>query len=136
MRTVQINQKALIRFLLILLIIWIVWWPIVTSGNIRMDSDRMIHTPDVALTQYVREGRIALVWLLRLFGLDTWHPVRSGVLFLVFFSVSCGLLYFTLRRQTGWRNLYPDLSCCFTGSARSGPTMAILWCRSRRSVWG
>lgn len=109
MRTVQINHKALIRFLLILLMIWIVWWPIVTSGNIRMDSDRMIHTPDVALTQYVREGRIALVWLLRLFGLDTWHPVRSGVLFLVFFSFSCGLLYFTLRRQTGWRNLYPDL---------------------------
>ena len=77
MRTVQINHKALLRFLLILLMIWIVWWPIVTSGNIRMDSDRMIHTPDVALTQYVREGRIALLSHIRRFSFPATEELKN-----------------------------------------------------------
>ena len=44
--------------------------------------------------------------LLQLFGLVRWHPLRSGVLFLVFFTVSCWMLYFSLRRQAGWKKGY------------------------------
>ena len=106
---IRTGRNVLIRLLVVTIILWIVWLPIVTSGNVRMDSDRMIHTPGDALTQYVQEGRDALVWLLRLFGLDTWRPVRSGVLFLVFFSASCWLLYLAVRRLTGWKGLYPEL---------------------------
>ena len=105
----RIGRNVLVRLLIITAILWIVWLPLVTSGNIRMDSDRMIHTPEAALTQYVQEGRDALVWLLQLFGLTTWHPVRSGVLFLVFFSIACWMLYVALRRLTGWKGLYPEL---------------------------
>jgi len=109
MPAARMNKKRFISLLLITALIWIVQWPIVTSGNIRMDSDRMLHTPDIALNQYVQEGRSALVWLLRFFGLDSWHPVKSGVLFLVFFSISCWMLYFTLRRYAGWDKLHPNL---------------------------
>ena len=106
---VRIDKKALIRLLLVTIVLWIIWLPIVTSGNIRMDSDRMFHTPDAAFTQYIQEGRPALVWLLRLFGLSAWNPGLSGILFLVFFSISCWMLYFALRRLTGWNGLYPEL---------------------------
>ncbi len=97
---IRTGRKEIVRLIIITAILWIVWWPIVTSSNIRMDSDRMIHTPGIALSQYVQEGRSALVLLLRFFGLDTWHPVRSGILFLLFFSISCWLLYFTIRLYT------------------------------------
>ena len=103
------NKGAFLRLLLITAAIWILWLPVVTSGNYRMDSDRMIHTPEIALDQYVREGRSALVLLLRLFGLAEWHPVRSGILFLVFFSAACWMLFFAVRKMTGWKNGYPEL---------------------------
>ena len=106
---IRTGRKEIVRLIIITAVLWIVWWPIVTSSNIRMDSDRMIHTPDIALSQYVQEGRSALVLLLRFFGLDTWHPVRSGILFLLFFSISCWLLYFTIRRYTNWHGRYLDL---------------------------
>ena len=106
---IHIDRNAILRLVLFTVILWIVWLPIVTSGNIRMDSDRMFHTPDAALTQYIQEGRPALVWLLRFFGLSSWNPVLSGILFLVFFSISCWMLYFALCRLTGWNGLYPEL---------------------------
>ena len=91
-------------------LMWVVLLPLVTSGNIRMDSDRMIRTPQIALDQYVREGRSALVWLLRLFGLTEWNPVRSGILFLLFMSVSCWMLRAALCRFRGWKGTwYPEL---------------------------
>lgn len=103
------NKGALLRLLLITVLVWIVWLPLVTSGNYRMDSDRIIHTPEIALDQYVREGRSALVLLLRVFGLTEWNPVLSGILYLVFFSAACWILYFRLRAETGWKNGYPEL---------------------------
>ena len=105
----RIGRNVLVRLVAITVILWIIWLPVVTSGNVRMDSDRMIHIPEAAITQYVQEGRDALVFLLRVFGLDTWHPVRSGILFLVFFSLSCWMLYFALRRLTGWKGWFPEL---------------------------
>ena len=80
--------KTLARPAGVTALMWIVLLPLVTSGNIRMDSDRMIRTPQIALDQYVREGRSALVWLLRLFGLTEWNPVRSGILFLLFIKAT------------------------------------------------
>ena len=106
---IRTGRKVLARLLIITVILWIVWLPVVTSNNIRMDSDRMFHTPEAALTQYIQEGRGALVFLLQAFGLTSWHPVRSGILFLAFFSISCWMLYFALRRLTGWKGLYPEL---------------------------
>lgn len=100
------NKSVLLRLAFVTAVIWAVWFPLVTSGNIRMDSDRMIHSPYLAMQQYVFEGRGGIMVLLQLFGLTGWHPLRSGVLFLLFFSVSCWMLYFSLRRQAGWKKGY------------------------------
>ena len=74
-----------------LALLWILWAPLVCSANCRFDSERMLYDAEGVLAQYQSEGRFGLVWLMRLMGLDTWHPVRSGILFLVFFSLA-GLL--------------------------------------------
>ena len=105
----RVDWKTLLKLLAVTVILWAVWFPVVTSGNIRMDSDQMIHTPEISVNQYIREGRSALVWLLQLFGLTVWNPLRSGILFLCFFSLACWVLYFTLRRLAGWQGLYPEL---------------------------
>ncbi len=84
-------------------LVWAVLLPLAASSNIRMDSDRMIYHPDSAMEQYLKEGRGGLVLILRLFGLDRWNPLRSGILFLLFFSVSCWLFTWSLARQTRWK---------------------------------
>ncbi len=102
--------KTLARPAAVTALIWAVLLPLVTSGNIRMDSERMFHTPQIAMDQYVREGRSALVWLLRLFGLTEWNPVRSGILFLLFLSLACWMLWAALRRFRAWKDTwYPEL---------------------------
>ena len=105
----RVDWNTVLKLLVVTVILWAVWFPVVTSGNIRMDSDQMIHTPEISVNQYIREGRSALVWLLQLFGLTVWNPLRSGILFLCFFSLSCWVLSFTIRRLTGWPGLYPEL---------------------------
>ncbi len=82
--------------LLLTALIWALWLPIAASDNIRMDSERMIFHPQEALDQYRSEGRIGLVLLMQLFGLTKWNPLCSGVLFLVFFTLSGWLLCHTL----------------------------------------
>jgi len=37
------------------LLLWAVLFPVASSGNFRMDSDRMISHPETALNQYIRE---------------------------------------------------------------------------------
>ena len=102
--------KELVRPAAVIALVWLVLMPIVTSGNIRMDSDRMIHSSQTALDQYIREGRDALVCMLHAFGLTEWHPFRSGILFLIFFSISCLMVYVSLRRFRGWNDTwYPEL---------------------------
>ena len=81
-----------------LMLLWILWVPLICSTNVRVDSERMLYDAEVALNQYQNEGRFGLVWLMRLMGLDTWHPVRSGILFLVFFSLAGLLICFGLNR--------------------------------------
>ena len=98
--------------------LWFLWIPLTTSGNLRMDSERMIHTPTVALNQYIQEGRSGLVALLRLFGLDTWHPVRSGLLFLLFITAAVWMLTAALSREAGWKgSLAPALFALLYGSS-------------------
>ena len=81
--------------------IWAIWFPLVTSSNFRADSDRMLYHAEVALTQYVNEGRAGLVFLLRLLGLDHWHPVLSGVIFLICFAASGWLMGYYIYRFSG-----------------------------------
>jgi len=87
-------KKIIYQLLAVTIIIWLVWLPLSTSGNLRMDSDRMLFHPEEALSQYVQEGRFGLVLLLNLFGLTSWNPVLSGLLFLAFFTLSLWLLCF------------------------------------------
>ena len=86
-----------------LVLLWILWTPLVCSANVRVDSERMLYNAEVALTQYQNEGRLGLVWLMRLMGLDAWHPVRSGILFLIFFSLAGLVICFGLNRITEGR---------------------------------
>ena len=96
--------KRIIPAAAICVMLWLLWLPLVTSGNLRMDSERMINTPESAMEQYTAEGRSALVLLLRLFGLTRWDPVRSGVLYLAFMTLTVILLANLLRRAAGWRD--------------------------------
>ncbi len=98
------------------LLLWAVLFPVASSGNFRMDSDRMISHPETALNQYIRENRGGMVFLLRLFGLDRWDPVRSGVLYLVFLTLSGWLLCFFIRKLTEWkdRKLYLQFFLLYT----------------------
>ena len=102
------NGKRLVlqagAILLCTALLWAALLPIAASGNIRMDNDRMIRDPETALSQYITENRGGLVLLLRLFGLDRWHPVRSGVLYLLFLTLNGWLLCFLIRRLTGWKD--------------------------------
>ncbi len=95
------NIVLLVLGLVMTVAICAVWFPIVTSGNYRADSERMIHEPEVALAQYSGEGRTGLVFLLKLFGLDTWHPMRSGVLFLLFFLSSSWIIFYGIYYFSG-----------------------------------
>ena len=81
-----------------LLLLWIIWMPLVCSSNYRFDSERMLYDAEGVLEQYQSEGRFGLVWLMRLMGLDSWHPVRSGLLFLVFFSLAGLVICLGLNR--------------------------------------
>ena len=84
-------------------LLWALWLPLVCSANYRFDSERMLYDAETALAQYMDEGRFGLVWLMRLMGLDAWHPVLSGILFLVFFSLAGLLICRGLRRITEGR---------------------------------
>ena len=85
-------------------LLWAVLFPLASSSNFRMDSDRMLHDPEIAMNQYIGENRAGLVLLLRLFGLDWWNPVRSGALYLLFLTLSGWLLCFFVRKQTEWKD--------------------------------
>ncbi len=97
------------RFLLWLLIaavaVCALWLPFVASENLRLDSERMLFHADEAMAQYVAEGRFGLVALTRLFGLDSWQPLKSGILYAVFFTASGLMLTFFLRRDGGIADL-------------------------------
>ncbi|MDO5435827.1 MAG: glucosyltransferase domain-containing protein [Clostridia bacterium] len=75
------------------------WLPFVASDNLRLDSERMLFHADEAMAQYVAEGRFGLVALTRIFGLDSWQPLKSGILYAVFFVVSGMILTLFLRRD-------------------------------------
>ena len=101
------RRRNLLRLLAILAataLLWAVLLPFIASDNVRMDSDRMFFHADEAMSQYLREGRGGLVLLLRLFGLTRWDPLRSGILFLLFFSASSWLFCFFLYRRACWKN--------------------------------
>ena len=86
--------------LLVSLLICAVWFSIVCSANIRCDTDRMLYSPGTALNQYQRENRSGLAFLLNLFTANGWDPVLNGALFLLFFLLSCWILWFCLFRFT------------------------------------
>lgn len=101
------KKKQLIGLLIATALIWAVWFPLASSSNIRMDSDRMLFHAQDALAQYISEGRSGLVTLLHLFGLTEWNPVLSGILFLLFFSLSGWILCFFIHRFTGGSGRFP-----------------------------
>ncbi len=91
------KYKYLLQMFFATLFIWIVLIPVVTSGNVRIDSDYMIFSPDEALAQYSGAGRPGMIHLLRLFGLTRWRPILSGILFLLFFTGTGIILCHHLR---------------------------------------
>ena len=89
-------------------LLWAVWLPLAGSSNIRFDSDRMLYDPSTAMNQYRSEGRAGLVWLLQFMGLDTWHPLLSGILFMLFFTGAGLVLCYSLYKITEgkWKTGY------------------------------
>ena len=69
-------------------LVLLIWFFLAVSGNIRMDSDRMIYDRNSALSQYRDEGRFGLAFILQYLFPSAWNPDLYGVLFLLFF-VSC-----------------------------------------------
>ncbi len=61
--------------LLILAAAALLWFPLVTGNNLRVDSERMIYHAGEAMEQYRAEGRTGLVQILALFGLTRRAPV-------------------------------------------------------------
>ena len=103
----EIRKRFPLRAAAVLLctaLLWAVLFPVASSSNFRMDSDRMLHQPETAMNQYIRENRGGMVLLLRLFGLDRWDPVRSGVLYLLFLTLSGWLLCLFVRRLAEWKD--------------------------------
>ena len=104
MQIIRKDRKQLAAWTaLALVLLWILWAPLVCSANNRFDSERMLYDAEGVLEQYQSEGRFGLVWLMRLMGLDAWHPVRSGVLFLAFFSLAGLVICLGMNRMTEGR---------------------------------
>ena len=85
---------------LVSLLICAVWFSVVCSANIRFDTDRMFYSAETAVSQYRRENRSGLAFLLNLFTGGGWDPVLNGALFLLFFVLSCWILWLYLIRFT------------------------------------
>ena len=78
--------------------VWLLWLPFLAGGSIRFDNDLMMTRPDAALARYISEGRPGLVLLLHGLGLTAFNPLRSALLFLVFFTGAAWLPVLFLRR--------------------------------------
>ena len=78
--------------------VWLLWLPFLAGGSIRFDNDLMISRPDTALSRYISEGRPGLVLLLHVLGLTAFNPLKSALLFLVFFTGAAWLPVLFLRR--------------------------------------
>jgi len=78
--------------------VWLLWLPFLAGGSIRFDNDLMISRPDTALSRYISEGRPGLVVLLHVLGLTAFNPLKSALLFLVFFTGAAWLPVLFLRR--------------------------------------
>lgn len=76
------------------------------GGNIRIDTEELINSPGTTLG-WLRIGRYGLVLLKRFLGLSTHHIWQSGLLFLLFFILSCNLLTFLFYRMSGKSEKYP-----------------------------
>lgn len=76
------------------------------GGTIRIDTEELINRPGTTVG-WLTIGRFGLVFLKRLLGLSTYHPVISGVLFLLFFWLGANLLTYELYRFSGKREDYP-----------------------------
>ena len=99
----KVWKQPVVWIALALVSLWILWTPLVCSTNYRFDSERMLYDAEIKLAQYQSEGRFGLVWLMRLMGLDAWHPVKSGILFLTFFSLAGLVICLGLNRITEGR---------------------------------
>ncbi|MBR6029276.1 MAG: glucosyltransferase domain-containing protein [Clostridia bacterium] len=107
---------------LITAVIWLLWGPLACSANLRFDSDLMLTRPEETLSRYVSEGRFGLALLLRLFGLNTLNPLRSGLLFLLFFTGAAWLLAGLLKRFSGRSD--PRALCGFVLLYATSPVWA------------
>lgn len=76
------------------------------SRTIRIDTEELINRPGTTVG-WLTIGRFSLALFKRLLGLGTWRPVKSGVLFLLFFWLGANLLTYALYRFSGKRREYP-----------------------------
>lgn len=76
------------------------------STNIRIDSEELINNPGSSLG-WLTIGRYGLVLLKRLLGLTTYHAMKSGLLFLLFFVIGENLLAFAYYHFSGRNEAYP-----------------------------
>lgn len=100
---VNAPRRWWVYLLLLSLLLCLVWSSVAVSGNIRLDSDRMLHEKHTALSQYREEGRFGLAFLLEILFPGEWNPWFSGVLFLLFFIASVWVLVISLWQATEGR---------------------------------
>ena len=62
--------------------------PLAITGCINFDCDEMMTHPERAMETIKVSGRYSLLFLKRIFGLESYRPVLSAVLFIVFFEIS------------------------------------------------
>lgn len=87
--------------LLLSLLLCGIWYAVIVSGNIRLDTDLMITAKDFVPVRYRAEGRIGLALLLGVFFPGAWDPRLSGILTLLFFTASAWPLVIRLWKDTG-----------------------------------
>ena len=79
--------------------------PCALNQTMRFDSDQMLINSERTMEEWISGGRFGLVAVKRLLGLTGYHPLKSGLLFLLFFMLSAWILTTCLQRFAGKRDL-------------------------------
>ncbi len=79
---------------------------LVLCGNIRIDTEVLINNPGYSMG-WDSFGRYGLVFLKHILGLSTHHTVKSGILFLIFFTLQANVLLFSIFYFSGEDEKYP-----------------------------
>lgn len=76
------------------------------SGNIRIDTEELINEPG-SMLGWLTIGRYSLALFKQILGLTTFHAIKSGVLFLIFFVLGSVFLTFSFYHFSKKDERYP-----------------------------